>query len=763
MGSGVFFELDGVQRTPYILTNYHVVEGESRVVIRMGDGSTHDGEVIWTDSQRDLAIVTLTCCLESHLLPIGISLAGDAPRDGAEVIAMGFPLGVFTVRTTKGIVASSWYSSESDRWWIQSDAASNPGNSGGPLLNVDGELVGINTSSTDYTESGRPVEGMNYSVSSITIQRIVPSLSQLNAMLSPAPTLVARATPRATPRPTARPTARPTPARTPGPLARVPVSPRLILAVPPPSQEVGVSHLGNNLTSSFLMQYDHLIASDPQTAAYGPQLASSWTTSADGKTWTFQLRDDVPFYNKEGKPSAYSLTSKDVVWSFSLLTGVNTERAINPGYWEGYIGPADSHSGNGDYGVILAMPIVNLDLLTFMSDEVESGILSKDHWDDVGGEDGYNDNPMGNGPFTLQELNLGVNFLYQRVEDHWRQTPLFHEVELRLVQESSTRAALLLTEESHLAVVPRDIHDFAAAGMSIYRASIPAGHFNMRLPWYKPQNYVKPDGSKAYSGGPEGPTKGYDPNDPLRDTRVRQALIQAIDRNEINDVFFQGRAIPNPMDYLPPWSDIFKDEWAPFPGPDGATGREGGWDHPYDVENAKKLLEEAGHAGGGFTMIIHVPNNHSLVPEMPDVAEQISVYWSAIGVDTEFVSLTNQDVFATAWRREKPSAVYMNVSPKVAHPCVAMVYNRYESGRGFFDYDEVSEYKNRCDQMVNAEERRQLTLDFGDWWYERTVNFPILWVFQEGAYNPGVLEGYSVNLLHHAPVRYHEYTVPVYR
>ena len=107
MGSGVFFELEGVQRTPYILTNYHVVEGESRVVIRMGDGSTHDGEVIWTDSQRDLAIVTLTCCLESHRLPVGISLAGAAPRDGAEVIAMGFPLGVFTVRTTKGIVASS--------------------------------------------------------------------------------------------------------------------------------------------------------------------------------------------------------------------------------------------------------------------------------------------------------------------------------------------------------------------------------------------------------------------------------------------------------------------------------------------------------------------------------------------------------------------------------------------------------------------------------------------------------------------------------
>ena len=145
-GSGVFFDMRAGQRTPYILTNYHVVDDVTEVVIRMTDGQTHDGEIIWTDAQRDLAVVRLTCCLESHLLPVGISLANDTPRDGAEVVAMGFPLGVYTVRSTKGIVASSWYSSQSDRWWIQSDAASNPGSSGGPLLSVDGEIVGINTS-----------------------------------------------------------------------------------------------------------------------------------------------------------------------------------------------------------------------------------------------------------------------------------------------------------------------------------------------------------------------------------------------------------------------------------------------------------------------------------------------------------------------------------------------------------------------------------------------------------------------------------------
>ena len=585
----------------------------------------------------------------------------------------------------------------------------------------------------------------------------------------PAPTQAAAPTaaPTVAPAPTAAPTAVPTTAA--APAEPVPVSPRLILAVPPPSQEVGVIHLANNLTNSFLVHYDHLIASDPQTAAYGPQIATEWDTSPNGKTWTFKLRDDVPFYGKDGNPSEYHLTSEDVVFSFNLLIGIGTEKAINPANWEGYAGREDAHIANGDYEVIFDMHVVQLDLLTFMSDEVESGISSKGYWDSFGGDDvnkeeGYNANPIGSGPFVLQELNQGVNYLYDRVENHWRHTPYFHELEMKMIPESATRLASLLTEESHLAVVPRDIHSQATAqGMKIYRASIPGGHFNMRLPWYKPDNYVKPDGSKAYSAGPEGPTKGYDPNDPLRDTRVRRALLMAMDRDEINDVFFQGRAIPDPMDYFPPWSDIFKDEWAPYPGPDGATGAAGGWDHPHDIEGAKALLAEAGWPDGGFTVTIHVPNNHSLVPEMPEVAEQIGVYWKEIGVDTEFVSLTNQQVFATAWTREKSQAMYMNVSPKSAHPCVAMVFNRYESGRGFFDYDEVSEYKNRCDQMENAEERRQLTLEFGDWWYERTVNMPILWVFQEGAYNPDVLEGYSVNLLHHAPVRYHEFTMPVYQ
>ena len=113
-------------------------------------------------------------------------------------------------------------------------------------------------------------------------------------------------------------------------------------------------------------------------------------------------------------------------------------------------------------------------------------------------------------------------------------------------------------------------------GMKVYRASIPGGHFNMRLPWYKPDNYLKPDGSKAYYWRRRKVRpRATIPTIRCGTPEFAGPFIMAMDRNEINEVFFQGRAIPDPMDYFPPWSDIFKDEWAPFPGPDGDDGSRG--------------------------------------------------------------------------------------------------------------------------------------------------------------------------------------------
>ena len=404
MGSGVFFEMEGTQRTPYILTNYHVVDGVSRVVIWMEDGQTHDGEVIWLDAQRDLAVVRITCCLEFHRLPVGISLADNTPRDGEEVIAMGFPLGVYDVRTTKGIVASSWYSSQSDRWWIQSDAASNPGNSGGPLLNVDGELVGINTSSTDYTESGRPVEGMNYAVSSITIQRVVPSLSRLNAIAPSTSTTVARATPRATPRPTARPTAMPTPTRTPGPSAPVPVDPRLRIAMAAPTHQVRLPYQTFQSSSGPLHAlYDYLVGKDRKTSVMvNTHLASDWSMSSDARQWTFTLKENIPYYQNGKASETYFFSPEDVRHTWLLESGNLTDKAYNTGTYGQLVNSVDDIVVDGNV-ITWNLAVVHPDLNVYLSEDWTFGMISLAYWNDVGSEAGYEAAPIGTGAFSFVE------------------------------------------------------------------------------------------------------------------------------------------------------------------------------------------------------------------------------------------------------------------------------------------------------------------------------------------------------------------------
>lgn len=141
-GSGVIFQAQGL-----LLTNAHVVEGGTRVIVGLQDGQRVEGQVVGLDQITDLAVVRLAGSGPWPVAPLGNS---DALQVGDWAIAVGNPFGLdHTV--TLGIVSSLNRSASklglSDKRLdlIQTDAAINPGNSGGPLLNADGEVVGINT------------------------------------------------------------------------------------------------------------------------------------------------------------------------------------------------------------------------------------------------------------------------------------------------------------------------------------------------------------------------------------------------------------------------------------------------------------------------------------------------------------------------------------------------------------------------------------------------------------------------------------------
>jgi S1-C subfamily serine protease len=141
VGSGVIYDSNG-----WILTNRHVVEGSETMDVELSDGRVLEGSVYGIDTLTDLAIVKVD---ETGLTAASLG-DSDALKVGQLVIAIGSPLGTYSNSVTSGIVSAKGRSIVTDgnqslNNLIQTDAAINPGNSGGPLLDADGNVVGINT------------------------------------------------------------------------------------------------------------------------------------------------------------------------------------------------------------------------------------------------------------------------------------------------------------------------------------------------------------------------------------------------------------------------------------------------------------------------------------------------------------------------------------------------------------------------------------------------------------------------------------------
>jgi 2-alkenal reductase len=169
-GSGVIISQDG-----YIITINHVVEGEQSLAVIFADGSRHDAELIGTDPLSDLAVIRV-----KDAVPATAALGNsDILQPGETVIAIGSPLGDFKNSVTTGVVSAlnRTVPGSGMEGLIQTDAAINHGNSGGPLVNLRGEVIGINTLVVRSGGSfGDQAEGLGFSIPSNTVQRVSQDL-----------------------------------------------------------------------------------------------------------------------------------------------------------------------------------------------------------------------------------------------------------------------------------------------------------------------------------------------------------------------------------------------------------------------------------------------------------------------------------------------------------------------------------------------------------------------------------------------------------
>jgi serine protease Do len=162
-GTGVIIDSSG-----YIVTNNHVVEGAQELTVTLSDGEDYAATIIGTDPNTDLAVIKI----EATNLPTAQFGDSDQLRVGEVAIAIGNPLGLaFSQTVTVGVISAKQRVvriNEHDFTFIQTDAAINDGNSGGPLVNIQGEVIGINTAKIKITG----VEGMGFAIPASTVKKI---------------------------------------------------------------------------------------------------------------------------------------------------------------------------------------------------------------------------------------------------------------------------------------------------------------------------------------------------------------------------------------------------------------------------------------------------------------------------------------------------------------------------------------------------------------------------------------------------------------
>ncbi|MDE6170818.1 MAG: trypsin-like peptidase domain-containing protein, partial [Duncaniella sp.] len=177
LGSGVILTADG-----YIVTNNHVIDEAERLEVTLNDNRTFDATVIGTDPMTDLALIKIDAS-DLPVIPMGDS---EGLKVGEWVLAVGNPFG-FTSTVTTGIVSAKARSITGVTHsrpmgiesYIQTDAAVNPGNSGGALVTLDGELIGINTAI--YSQTGN-YAGYSFAIPTSIVKKIVSDLRQFGTV-----------------------------------------------------------------------------------------------------------------------------------------------------------------------------------------------------------------------------------------------------------------------------------------------------------------------------------------------------------------------------------------------------------------------------------------------------------------------------------------------------------------------------------------------------------------------------------------------------
>ncbi|SKA84548.1 dipeptide transport system substrate-binding protein [Pantoea ananatis] len=362
---------------------------------------------------------------------------------------------------------------------------------------------------------------------------------------------------------------------------------------------------GTTYDASSVPIYNRLVEFKTGTTELVPGLAEKWDVSADGKTYTFHLRNGVKWQTtKDFKPTR-ELNADDVVFSFERQLDKNNKyHNVSGGsyeYFEGMDMPkliskiekVDDHTVR----FVLTRPEapfladLGMDFASIMSKEYADNMLK------AGTPEKVDLNPVGTGPFVLQQYQKDSRILYKANPDYWGTKPKIDRLVFSITPDASVRYAKLQKGECQIMPYPNPA-DIAS---------------------------MKKD-SKINLMEQPGLNVGYlsfnTEKKPLDNVKVRQALTMAVNKQAIIDAVYQGAGQPA-KNLIPPTMWGYNNDVK---------------DYAYDPEKAKALLKEAGMADGFSIDLWAMPVQRPYNPNARRMAEMIQSDWAKIGVKAKIVT-----------------------------------------------------------------------------------------------------------------------------
>lgn len=446
---------------------------------------------------------------------------------------------------------------------------------------------------------------------------------------------------------------------------------------------------------------------DRFTGEYIPMLAESWDANEDFTNWTFSLRQGVPFHRDWGE-----FWAEDFAHSLEMLVRDESNSA-DAEFWRENLQDVKIID---NFTVELVFHRPNQDITSWVSSQRDLVMLSSAQWNAIGDEGIRESGPVGTGPYRFLGRDPGFSILFDRVENHWRQTPNFEELEIRYVAEDVVKLAMVRANEADIAEIQYpDLKDALDFGLEASFSAQPA----FELTYFYP-GLFREDSDL------------FVPENPFEDFRVREAFARAVDRELINEIVFGEMGEPAHVLACHPTDPCFDHQWEADL-----------FDlYGYDPDRSRQLLAEAGYPDG-FPLQIAILRQGRF-QEVAFATEIIASMAAEAGFTPEIVEMES-----TAFRR------LMNDREVTQVFGLALSNTQMTEAVRFFNYsgtegpgsgpervllDEIYEI---AVERQTPQDRVFLEMEMGGYKFYEYLELPLLWLPALALVNPDTVAEYA--------------------